>query len=241
MDQTTMRDSLLSAEENRAMFDRIARRYDLMNTILSLGHHSRWRRRVVRKMKLRADGRYLDVGCGTGDVAIEMLRQCPDCSVVGIDPAEGMLDLGRRKLAEAGLADRATLQTGDAMKLPLEADSFDGAIAAFCLRNVTDRVAALAEMGRVVRPKGLVVILELTTPSKPLMRLGHRIYTRALAPLLGGIIARDRGAYRYLVDSVMEFPAADAVLEMMTRANLSNPQAKPMTSGAVTVFIAQAP
>lgn len=236
-----MRDSLLSAEENRAMFDRIARRYDLMNTILSLGHHSRWRRRAVRKMKLRAGGRYLDVGCGTGDVAIEILQQCPSCSVIGIDPAEGMLDLGRRKLAEAGLAERASMQAGDATKLPLEADSFDGAVAAFCLRNVTDRVAALAEMGRVVRPEGLVVILELTKPHKPLMRLGHRIYTRSLAPLLGGIIARDRGAYRYLVDSVMEFPAADAVLEMMTRANLSNPRATPMTSGAVTVFIAEAP
>ena len=235
-----MRDSLLSAKDNRAMFDRIARRYDLMNTILSLGNHGRWRRRAVQEMKLRADGRYLDIGCGTGDVAIEILHQCPDCNVVGIDPAEGMLDLGRRKLAEAHLADRGELQAGDATNLPLEPDSFDGAIAAFCLRNVTDRAAALAEMGRVVRRGGLVVILELTTPRNPLMRLGHRIYTRSLAPLLGGIIARDRGAYRYLIDSVMAFPATDAVLEMMTRANLSNPLATPMTGGAVTVFTAQA-
>lgn len=235
-----MRDSLLSANDNRAMFDRIARRYDLMNTILSLGNHGRWRRQAVRKMKLRADGRYLDVGCGTGDVAIEILQQCPGCSVVGIDPAEGMLDLGRRKLAAAGLGERGDLQPGDATNLPLEADSFDGAIAAFCLRNVTDRAAALTEMGRVVRRGGLVVILELTTPANPLMRLGHRIYTRALAPLLGGIIARDRGAYRYLIDSVVAFPATDVVLEMMTLAHLSNPQATPMTGGAVTVFTAEA-
>jgi len=235
-----MRDALLSAEDNRAMFDRIARRYDLMNTILSLGHHARWRRRAVRKMKPRAGGRYLDVGCGTADVAIEILRQCPDCQVVGIDPAEGMLDIGRRKLAAARLADRARLQTGDAVRLPLESNTFDAAIAAFCLRNVTDRAAALAEMGRVVRPGGLVVILELTRPRKRLLRLGHRIYTRAFAPLLGAIIARDRGAYRYLVDSVMDFPAPQAVLEMMTPANLANPSETPMTGGAVTVFIAEA-
>jgi demethylmenaquinone methyltransferase/2-methoxy-6-polyprenyl-1,4-benzoquinol methylase len=235
-----MRDALLSAEDNRAMFDRIARRYDLMNTILSLGHHARWRRRVVRKLKPRAGGRYLDVGCGTADVAIEILRQCPDCQVVGIDPAEGMLDIGRRKLAAARLADRACLQTGDAVRLPLESNTFDAAIAAFCLRNVTDRVAALAEMGRVVRPGGLVVILELTRPRKRLLRLGHRIYTRAFAPLLGAIIARDRGAYRYLVDSVMDFPTPQAVLEMMTPANLANPSETPMTGGAVTVFIAKA-
>jgi len=236
-----MRDSLLSAEANRAMFERIARRYDLMNTILSLGRHGRWRRRAVREMKLRAGGRYLDVGCGTGDVAIEILQQCPRCSVVGIDPAEGMLEIGRRKLAEAHLARRARLQAGDVTKLPLETDSFDGAFAAFCLRNLTDRTRGLGEMGRAVRPDGLVVILELTRPRKRLLRLSHRIYTRGLAPLLGAIIARDRGAYRYLVDSVMEFPAADAVLEMMTRANLSNPRATAMTGGAVTLFVARAP
>ncbi len=235
-----MRDSLLSAEDNRAMFDRIARRYDLMNTILSLGRHGHWRRRAVRRMNLRADGRYLDVGCGTGDVAMEILRQCPGCGVVGVDPAEGMLDLGRRKLAAAHLENRAALQVGDAMALPLEADSFDGAIAAFCLRNVTDRTACLAEMGRVVRPGGLVVILELTTPRGWLMRLGHRIYTRGLAPLLGGIVARDRGAYRYLVDSVMDFPGADAVLEMMTRAGLSDPRATALAGGAVTILAAGA-
>ena len=222
------------------MFDRIARRYDLMNTILSLGHHARWRRRAVRKMKPRAGGRYLDVGCGTADVAIEILRQCPDCQIVGIDPAEGMLDLGRQNLAAARLSDHACLQTGDAVSLPLESNTFDAAIAEFCLRNVTDRVAALAEMGRVVRPGGLVLILELTKPRKRLLRLGHRVYTRAFAPLVGAIIARDRGAYRYLVDSVMDFPAPEAVLEMMTRANLAKPRETPMTGGAVTLFIAEA-
>jgi demethylmenaquinone methyltransferase/2-methoxy-6-polyprenyl-1,4-benzoquinol methylase len=235
-----MPDALLSADDNRAMFDRIARRYDLMNSILSLGLHARWRRRAVRKMKPREGGRYLDVGCGTADVAIEILRQCPGCRVVGIDPAGGMLDIGRRKLAAASLSDRASLQTGNVVSLPLESHTFDAAIAAFCLRNVTDRVAALAEMGRVVRPGGLVMILELTRPRKRLMRLGHRIYTRALAPLLGAIIAGDRGAYRYLVDSVMDFPAPEAVLEMMTRANLANPHESPMTGGAVTVFAAEA-
>jgi demethylmenaquinone methyltransferase/2-methoxy-6-polyprenyl-1,4-benzoquinol methylase len=235
-----MRDALLSAEENRAMFDRIARRYDLMNTILSLGHHARWRRRAVRRMKPRAGGQYLDVGCGTADVAIEILRQCPDCQVVGIDPAERMLDIGRRKLAALGLSGRVRLQTGDAVRLPIESDTFDAAIAAFCLRNVTDRAEALAEMGRVVRPGGPVAIIELTRPRKRLLRLGHRIYTRAFAPLLGAIVARDRGAYRYLVDSVMDFPAPDAVLEMMTRANLANCRETPMTGGAVTVFLAEA-
>lgn len=235
-----MQESLQSADENRAMFDRIARRYDLMNSILSLGRHHYWRRRSVDLLEVREDGRYVDVGCGTGDVAAEILRQCPTGRVVGVDPAEAMLDVGRRKLDAAGLADRAELLVGDALSLPAEADAFDGAIAAFCLRNVTDRSAAIAEMGRVVRPGGKVAILELTRPRCPVLRAGHYVYSRVLAPLLGAAIARDRGAYRYLVDSVMDFPQPPAVLEMMARAGLAERREAPLTGGIVTVFVGEA-
>jgi len=235
-----MQESLQSAEQNRAMFDRIARRYDLMNAILSLGRHRYWRRRAVSMIEPREDGRYLDVGCGTGDVATEILRQCPQCDVVGIDPAGEMLAVGRRKIAAAHHADQVKLEIGSALDIPAETDSFHGAIAAFCLRNVTDRTAALAEMGRAVSAGGRVVVLELTRPRSCLLRLGHRIYSRALAPLLGAAIARDRGAYRYLVDSVLDFPEPAAVLEMMARAGLDEPREIPLTGGIVTVFTGRA-
>ena len=263
----------MTPDDNRRMFDRIARRYDLMNAVISLGLDRRWRRRAVgdlleiggrrtgvRELLLPSAGsghpeslsapdtctaspdfQYLDIGCGTGDMGIEIVRQCPAARVVGLDPAERMLDIARAKTAAAGLAESVTFVPGDATDLPFDDAEFAGIVTAFCIRNVADRFAAMSEMCRVLAPGGRAVILELTVPANPILAIGHRIYSRYLVPLAGGLIARSRDAYRYLVDSVAEFPPAAEVLAMLTRAGLSTPRCAPLAGGIVTLFTAECP
>lgn len=233
------RDSLMAPDDNRRMFDAIARRYDLMNAVLSLGLDRLWRRRAVGALAPRPGGRYLDIGCGTGDVGIEILRQCGGASVIGLDPAERMLDIARAKVAAAGLARAITLRAGDAADLPFDDGQFAGVVTAFCIRNVADRLRAVTEMHRVLAPGGRVVILELSVPSNPLLAAGHRLYNRCLVPLAGRIIARSRGAYQYLVDSVADFPRAPEVLATLARAGFDDPCGCPIHGGIVTIFTAE--
>jgi len=236
---TAERDSLLPAEDNRRMFDRIARRYDLLNRCLSLGMDRSWRRRAVAALAPRAGATYLDVGCGTGDVALEALRQAPGARVVGIDPATAMLDIAAAKVREACLATWISLQAGDATALAFADASVDGVISAFCLRNITRRARALGEMRRVLRPGGRVVILELTSAESAVVRLAQRVYNRFVVAGLGRLLS-DRGAYRYLGDSIADFPAAEETRAQLVSAGFSHTQSIPLAAGVVTLFVGEA-
>ncbi len=232
----TDRDSLISPDNNRRMFDAIARRYDLMNRILSMGLDRRWRRKAVEALAPRAGGRYLDIGCGTGDMGIEILRQCPEAEVVGIDPAENMLDIAAAKTTKNNLEDSIVFQIGNAAELCFDDASVEGIITAFCFRNIADRAKALGEMRRVLSAGGRLVILELTTPSHPLIRIGHRLYNRWLVPTAGRLIARSEDAYHYLVHSVEAFPQPEEVVELLNVAGFVNARAVAVNGGIVTVF-----
>jgi len=234
------RDSLLSAADNRRMFDAIARRYDRMNRLLSLGLDRRWRRRAVAALAPRAGGRYLDVGCGTGDVVMEVLRQCPRATVVGVDPAEAMLGVAVDRLRRAGLAASVSLRTGDATDLAFADASFDGVVTAFCIRNVTHRAKALGEMRRVLSPGGRAVILELTVPAGGVLRAAHRLYTGRVVPLAGRLVARNADAYRYLVESIREFPHPRELLAAMDEAGFAETRREGLLGGTVTVFVGRA-
>lgn len=233
------RDSLISADDNRQMFDRIARRYDLMNGLMSGGLDRRWRRKAVKLLTPRSGGRYLDVGCGTGDLAMEILRQCPAAEVIGIDPAEEMLAIAKAKIARKGIADRASFQPGDAESLDFADGELAGVISAFCLRNIAHRAKALAEMRRVIAPGGRAVILELTTPTNPIVRAGHWLHTRCFVPVAGRCVARGGGAYTYLVDSVRDFTQTPQVLEMMAEVGFAEPACMRLAGGVVTIFVGQ--
>ena len=236
----TNRDSLMSAADNRRMFDRIARRYDLMNRLLSLGLDARWRRAAVDVLSPRPGGRYLDVGCGTGDLAVEILRRQGAASVVGVDPAECMLAVAEAKVARAHLADKASFQAGDAEALDFADGEFAGVISAFCLRNVTRRACALAEMRRVLAVGGRAVILELTVPTSPLVRVGHWLHTRCVVPLAGRLIARGGGAYRYLADSIRDLGQAEDAEAMMAEAGFVDVRRVRLSGGIVTMFVGRA-
>ncbi|HDZ20965.1 hypothetical protein LCGC14_0253910 [marine sediment metagenome] len=235
------RDSLLSANDNRRMFDRIARRYDLMNHLLSLGLDRRWRKKAVAMLAPREGGRYLDIGCGTGDVAMEVLRQGPGSHVIGIDPAAEMLAIAERKAERAEAGEGVTFQAGDATELALADGTFDGVISAFCVRNITHRARAFEQMRRVLVPGGMAVILELTVPGSRFVRFGHGLFLRCFVPLAGRLIAGGGTAYRYLADSISDFTEPAEIGRMMDDAGFIETRQIALQGGVVTIFVGRSP
>lgn len=225
-----------------AMFDAIAHRYDLLNRILSGGVDRRWRRRTVDALQLPADqpSRVLDVATGTGDLAIAIARRHPLASVVGVDPSENMLAVGRTKLDKIGLADRVTLAAGDAEALEYPDDSFDGATIAFGIRNVPDRARGLAEMARVVRPGGRVCVLELSEPRGGLMAPLARFHVHVLVPRIGALLS-GRREYRYLQSSIAAFPPPEQFGAMMIDAGLRLERAIALTFGVCHLYVGVKP
>lgn len=219
-----------------AMFDRIARRYDALNRILSLGIDRRWRRKAVAALSLRPGARVLDLAAGTADVGLEVLRRQPDASVVGLDPSPGMLAVGRRKVAEAGHEERVELRQGQAESLPFDDNSFDGVTIAFGIRNVEDRPRALREMARVARPGARVVILELSEPQGGLLAPLVRFHVHELVPRIGGWLSGAK-EYRYLQQSIAAFPSPDAFAAMMAENGLDVLTVKPLTFGTCCLFV----
>lgn len=228
-------DSLISAEDNRAMFNHIARYYDGTNRILSLSLDRRWRWAAVSALAPTAGRTYLDVGCGTGDMAVEILRRSSRSKVVGIDPSEGMLQVGREKVTAAGLGDSISLRSGNVLELQFEDDSFDGAITAFCIRNVTDRRRGLEEIRRVLKPGSRLIILELTEPQGPIMRPLFRTYAFVVMPLVT-LAMSSASAYRYLANSMADFPKPGTFSSILGEAGFVNTRHAHMTGGIVTIF-----
>ena len=193
----------LPAAEVRAMFDRIAPRYDLLNRAMTAGLDGRWRRAAAAAADLAAGDRALDCCTGTGDLALELAPRVTRLGrVVGLDFAEEMLGRARAKAEARGLP--VEFVQGDALALPFDDGSFDAATVAFGVRNVSDLDGGLAEMARVVRPGGRVVILEITTPRR--LRRFYEVWFDRVVPRLGRVLGRDGAAYSYLPASVRRFP-----------------------------------
>jgi demethylmenaquinone methyltransferase / 2-methoxy-6-polyprenyl-1,4-benzoquinol methylase len=200
----------------RAMFDRIAGVYDLMNSVMTAGLHHRWRERAVDLARVEPGGRALDVATGTGDLAIELVRRVgPTGEVIGTDFSEGMLERAR------GKGKAVTWEWADAMDLPYEDGSFDAATVGFGARNFGDLDRGLAEMARVVKPGGRVVVLEITTPTKPPLSTFFRLWFDSIVPLLGRISGEDE-AYTYLPNSVKRFPSPRELAGKLEAAGLTD-------------------
>lgn len=233
-DKPTGRDTLISAEENREMFDRIAKNYDAANRAISMGMDKTWRRKTVELLKPFRGGRYLDIGTGTGDLVFEILNQSANVLVDGIDPAQQMLEIAKDKAAHCEVGDAVSFLTADALNLPMERDTYDGIVSGFCFRNIENRQAALAEMLRVLKPGGKLVVLEATYPEKGWVRMGYRLYT-PLVPLIGKMLGGG-AAYKYLMDSIEDFPRPETVTDMFCAAGFSNVQCESLTFGTVCIF-----
>lgn len=221
------------------MFDRIAQRYDLLNRILSLNVDQRWRRATIRALRLMPESKVLDLATGTADMALLIHQLHGNVTVTGVDPSRGMLDVGVRKVQDAGASARITLEQGDAQRLPFQAASFDACCIAFGIRNVPDRVAALREMNRVVRPGGRVCILELSEPRRGLIAFGARLYIHQLVPRIGAILS-GKEEYRYLQTSVSAFPPPELFAQRMGEAGLRVLEVIPLMFGVCQLYVAEA-
>lgn len=221
-----------------AMFGRIARRYDLMNTVMTGGQDALWRRYAVRAARPPRAGRALDVGTGTAKLALALARAMPLGSVVGVDVAEGMLRQGWRAARHDPARARLRLALADALALPFPDASFDCATTAFMVRNVSDVRAAFSELRRVVRPGGRVVCLELTRPRAPLWGALFGLFFGRVAPLVGRLVAGDADAYSYLPESVAAFLSPDAVAGEMAAAGLCEARWRRLGFGTVTLHVA---
>jgi len=229
-----------SNEDKRAvvesMFDSIAWRYDFLNHFLSFNFDRLWRRRAVRLISKSFKSPYiLDVATGTGDLAITAMKLKPR-KIVGLDISKKMLEIGIEKVSKKGYSDIIELRYGDSEKIPFEENIFDVAMVAFGVRNFSDPVKGLSEMRRVLRDKGMIMVLEFSKPSgfpfKPL----YNFYFRNILPLFGKLFSKDKAAYRYLPDSVMKFPDNEEFLQLLVQAGFSNTDQIKLTGGVASIY-----
>ena len=216
------------------MFDRIAGVYDVMNTAMTAGLHHRWRERAADRAEVGPGDSALDVCCGTGDMALELRRRIgPEGRVVGCDFSEPMLDLARDKGAGRGMGD-IEFEWADALDLPYPDHSFDAVTVGFGARNLADLGRGLAEMARVLKPGGRLVILEITQPRRPPLSAFHSLWFDRIVPLLGAL-AGDRAAYSYLPESVRSFPSPEALAAMMDAAGLERIRWTVLAGGIIAI------
>lgn len=203
-------------------FDAIAGRYDRLNRVLSLGLDLGWRRRALRHLCAAAPAQVLDVATGTADFALMAARRLPQARVTGIDLSEGMLAAGRAKVAAAGLAGRVELMAGDSLALDFPDAAFEAVTVAFGVRNFENLAAGLAEIRRVLKPGGRVVILELAEPQAFPLRQLHRFYLRRWIPLAGRLLTGHAREYAYLPASVGSVPQGEAMLALLRGAGFAD-------------------
>lgn len=218
------------------MFSGIAPRYDLANRVLSLGQDVRWRRRLVQWAQPRHGERVLDLCTGTADLVSEFVRDGHALNLWGLDLSRPMLALGLRKLRRRGLLQRTILLQADALVLPFPSGSFDIVTIAFGLRNLPAVPEGIAEMTRVLRTGGRLLVLEFSSPPWPGLREIYLAYLKHIIPRLGGWIAGSREAYDYLHRSIRTFPSPDEILDAMSASGLNRVRAMPLTGGIVVIY-----
>jgi len=214
------------------MFGCIARRYDLANHLLSCGIDSYWRGRAAEIVAGWRPRRIADLATGTGDLALALQKRLPDAEIVGVDVLPEMLDLARRKGVRQ-------LVLADAMNLPFGDASFDCVTIAFGLRNLENWAAALAQMSRVLKTNGHLLMLEFSLPTTPVLRAIYRFYLHRCLPLFGSLLTGTKTAYDYLGDSIEEFPSGGAMCELMVENGFTHPTCEPLTGGIVSIYTAE--
>ena len=227
------RESAQFSEQVQGMFDRIAGRYDLLNSLMTAGLHHAWRERAVDRAAVGPGDSVLDVCCGTGDLSFELAeRVVPGGSVVGCDFSEPMLDLARDKALDRGAPVR--FEWADALQLPYDEGRFDAVTVGFGVRNLSNLDRGLAEMRRVLRPGGRLVILEITQPTRPPLSTFYSLWFDRIVPLLGRV-AGDSAAYSYLPESVRSFPSPRGLAEKLDAAGLGGIRWTVLAGGIIAI------
>jgi len=224
--------------EVEQMFDKIAPKYDLLNRVLSLGIDISWRKKALNYLRSAQPQQILDVATGTADVAIMAAKRLKPAQIIGIDIANQMLEFGRVKVKKEHLEEVITLETGDSENLRFPENSFDAVTVAFGVRNFENLEKGLAEMCRVLRPGGRVVILEFSKPHIFPFKQLYNGYFKYLLPLIGRLTSRDVRAYTYLFESVQAFPEGNDFLNILSKTGYHNPVCERLTLGICTIYSA---
>lgn len=238
-------DSEAKGKQVGEMFDSIAPAYDFMNTAMTGGLHRWWRNRALRmadKMLPSSPVKILDVACGTGDVAFRLHEIYPDAEITGLDLSEGMLDVARVKLSKMDAAAKSKISfvKGDSLAMPYPDGTFDLLTVAYGVRNFERLSEGLKEMRRVIKPDGVLCIVELSEPANPFIRVFYRLYARNLIPAVGRLVSKDPRAYTYLPESIAACPQRADMTRLMTAAGFHSPSFRSLTLGVVTIYLAKA-
>ncbi len=219
----------------RSMFNDIAPKYDLLNHVLSMGVDRLWRKKVKRKISEVSPKRILDIATGTGDLAIELVKLNPD-EIIGADIAEDMLEVAKKKVKNKGLNNIIKLEQGDAENLRFETGYFDAVTVAFGVRNYENLLKGLKEMNRVLRPNGMVAILEFSKPAAFPVKNMYNFYFKHILPRIGQKVSKNDEAYTYLPESVQQFPEGRDFMLLMKKAGYKQVAQKRLTFGIATLY-----
>lgn len=225
-------------EQVRQMFDAIAPAYDFMNRAMTLGIDIWWRRLAVKRLKRLKPETILDVATGTGDFAIQLNKSLHPRHITGIDLSEGMLDEARHKVQAKKLQQAISFEQGDCMALPMADETFDAVTVAFGVRNFEHLQQGYQEMARVLKPGGILCVLELSTPTNPVIRWFYDLYTLRIIPAIGSLKSGDKKAYRYLPKSIAAVPQGDEMLQLMRNAGMKDAAFRRLTLGVCTIYTA---
>jgi len=224
-------------EQVAKMFDTISENYDGLNRIISLGIDVKWRKKVIQLIKKNNPKKLLDIATGTGDLAIMMATLQPD-KIVGLDISEGMLAVGKQKIAEANLSNKIEMILGDSEKIPFKNNTFDAITVSFGVRNFANLNKGLKEILRVLKPKGIFVVLETSNPTKFPYKQGYKLYTSFILPIIGKLFSKDKMAYSYLSESANSFPYGEAFNNILKKNGFINTTHTPVTFGVATIYTA---
>lgn len=223
-------------------FNSIAKRYDLMNTLMSFGLDKGWRKKAVQTVEARPGMKVVDICCGTAQLSLELAMAVgEEGKVTGLDFSENMLAIARENLADSPYASRIELIQGDAMNLPFADNSFDGATVGWGLRNLPDLEKGIKEMIRVVKPGSMVVSLDMAKPTMPGFKQAYWLYFEKLVPLMGKLWAGKAKAYQYLHDSAVEFPAQQELAKIFARCGLKETRYQNLAGGVVAIVSGRKP
>jgi demethylmenaquinone methyltransferase/2-methoxy-6-polyprenyl-1,4-benzoquinol methylase len=229
--------SAMSKKEQVAdMFDNIAFRYDFLNRFLSAGIDVRWRKAALKQLKGINPKKILDVATGTADVAIMATGVLQPESIIGIDISDGMLDLGRKKIAKLGLEQMIVLQNGDSETIKFLDNTFDAVTVAFGVRNFEHLEKGLGEILRVLKPGGKLVVLEFSKPKAPVVKQFYNVYMKVVAPMMGKLFSKNRNAYKYLDESIKKFPEGKNFTQILDSLGYRNTYCKPQSAGICSIY-----
>jgi demethylmenaquinone methyltransferase/2-methoxy-6-polyprenyl-1,4-benzoquinol methylase len=222
-------------EEVAEMFNNVSKKYDFLNHFLSLGIDKIWRKKAINMLKEVQPKRILDLASGTGDFALEALRLKPT-EIIGMDISEGMLEVGRQKMKKKGVDNIVSMRLGDSEALPFDDNYFDALTVGFGVRNYENLEKGLAEMLRVVRPGGKLVILEFSKPKKFPVKQYYAFHSKYIIPFFGKRISKDDKAYAYLPESIAAFPEGADFTAILTKLGYQNVQQKLVSGGIASIY-----